>query len=336
MEYATVSAYPNKKTNQLEQRHGLTIPFMMHDFKTVIRSGKETHLQRRIVSFSEDPTIQCAIDIDFTGDYLNAEIQYFTNELPRRSFEVVCTLADIGDSKLDKKASLYHEFHHENLWLSVVRDWRPFCSFPTILPKLDLLNFINKDFRFMLMFKFLEGEYVEIQPSLKTLDSIFENETFADFMIVAQEKEFKVHRAVLATASAVFEAMFLSQMKEQQENKMTIDDIEPDTVKEMLRFIYTGVVHNIKEHAEKLLIAADKYRLDSLKGFCGRELSTSIDTENVMNVFILADTYRDYELRNNALKFINKNLKAILQKAENVEILTNKPDFAIEILLNID
>ncbi|XP_033218006.1 speckle-type POZ protein B-like [Belonocnema kinseyi] len=334
MEYSTVS-YPSDRSDQCDKRHGLTIPFMMHDFKTVIRSGKETRLQRRVLSFSENPTIQCSIDIDFTGENLNAQIQYFTTELPRRSYEMVCTLADISDLKSGKKISLYHEFHHENLWLSVVRDWRPLCSFPCILPKVDLYDFIQSDFRFLLMFKFIEGEYVEVQPTLKTLSSLFENETFADFTIVARGKEFKVHRAVLATASAVFEAMFLSQMKEQQENQMSIDDIEPDVIKEMLRFVYTGAVHNIKDHAEKLLIAADKYRLENLKGFCGRQLSKSIDAENVMNVLILADTYRDSTLRQSALKFINKNLKAILQKDDNVDVLTSRPDFAVEILLNI-
>ena len=44
--------------------------------------------------------------------------------------------------------------------------------------------------------------------------------------------------------------------------------METDILGEMLHFIYTGVVHVLKEKAGYLLAAAESYKLDVLKKIC--------------------------------------------------------------------
>lgn len=61
--------------------------------------------------------------------------------------------------------------------------------------------------------------------------------------------------------SAVFSAMFESQMLEGLSNKVQIEDIDPDVMKEVLRFIYTGKSNSIDKMADLLLAAADKVNL---------------------------------------------------------------------------
>lgn len=54
-------------------------------------------------------------------------------------------------------------------------------------------------------------------------------------------------------------------MSESQSDRVIIDDVEPDVMKEMLRFMYTGTAPNLDRMADTLLAAADKYQLDRLK-----------------------------------------------------------------------
>lgn len=54
-------------------------------------------------------------------------------------------------------------------------------------------------------------------------------------------------------------------MAEARNDRVQIDDVDPDVLKEMLRFMYTGLAPNMERMADDLLAAADKYQLERLK-----------------------------------------------------------------------
>lgn len=59
----------------------------------------------------------------------------------------------------------------------------------------------------------------------------------------------------------VFAAMFEHAMEESKHNRVEIKDVDHEVLREMLRFIYTGMASNLEEMAGDLLAAADKVRL---------------------------------------------------------------------------
>jgi hypothetical protein len=52
--------------------------------------------------------------------------------------------------------------------------------------------------------------------------------------------------------------MFSTEMSEKKENVVTISDIEFPVMQELIHYIYTDQVQNLKEFAAPLLVAADK------------------------------------------------------------------------------
>ena len=52
--------------------------------------------------------------------------------------------------------------------------------------------------------------------------------------------------------------MFEHQMLEGKSNRVKIDDVDPDVMTEVLRFIYTGRINNIEKMSDLLLPVADK------------------------------------------------------------------------------
>jgi len=90
------------------------------------------------------------------------------------------------------------------------------------------------------------------------LSGLFESQKFSDVILCVGGKEFFVHKAILAARSPVFAAMFEHEMEEKKQNRVDITDMDPEVLREMLRFIYTGKAPFLDKLDAELLAAADK------------------------------------------------------------------------------
>ena len=90
------------------------------------------------------------------------------------------------------------------------------------------------------------------------MGNLLDSGSFSDVCLCAGGREFKAHKAILATRSPVFGAMFEHEMEESRKGRVEISDIDPDVFQELLRFIYTGTTPQLQGMADDLLAAADK------------------------------------------------------------------------------
>ena len=157
---------------------------------------------------------------------------------------------------------------------------------------------------------------------------------FYDFKIKCGDKSFKCHRNVLSARSPVFKAMLKSEMRENSSNKLTINDVEPEVISEMLHFIYTGSVINgfISEQvASDLLGTADKYQLDLLKNMCEDKLCSSLEISNSVQYLVLGELHHADNLRQMALRLIVKNMDLIVDSDVYKTLMLKHTDLALEI-----
>lgn len=112
----------------------------------------------------------------------------------------------------------------------------------------------------------------------------------------------------------MFEAMFTHDMKENKDSKVDIVDFDGDTVHDMIIYIYSGKVSDLEGKATCLLSAAEKYMLKELKQMCETSLCENINTENVLDLLVLADLHGASTVRQLALKFIVDNGKEIVSQ----------------------
>lgn len=142
--------------------------------------------------------------------------------------------------------------------------------------------------------------------------NLLEDKEFADVVLAVDGKEFMAHKAVLANRSPVFRAMLKHEMVESKQNRVTITDIESKVFEQLLNFIYTDSVTDLKPTmAFELLQAADKYDLEKLKTRCEAVLCGQISEETAVNTLVLADLYRADQLKRAATKFIGRNVGVI-------------------------
>ncbi|XP_077268860.1 speckle-type POZ protein B-like [Temnothorax americanus] len=163
---------------------------------------------------------------------------------------------------------------------------------------------------------------------------LFENPEFSDITVCVDGRKIQAHKAILVAQSHYFSRMLKSEMSETQNNYVTIEDIDYGTVREMLRFIYTGKVENL-ENLRKitdLLVAADKYELTKLKVMCEKILCTRLTVENVAEILILADFYRADYLKAEALDIIKSHLTDVLNTEGYKSLANSHPHLMLETL----
>ena len=98
-------------------------------------------------------------------------------------------------------------------------------------------------------------------------------------------KTFNVHRVVLASHSDVFKRMFEINMQETQEGIVTISDIEPEVMIELLTYMHTGCAPDLKTCTKELLFTADKCNISYLQLLCENELKINLTSANVAEFF---------------------------------------------------
>ena len=71
------------------------------------------------------------------------------------------------------------------------------------------------------------------------------NSKFYDCTIVTEDREFHCHKVILSGRSSVFDAMFTHDMRERDEKRIYITDFDPDTINDMIKYIYSGKVDEL-------------------------------------------------------------------------------------------
>ncbi|GFV96784.1 speckle-type POZ protein [Trichonephila clavipes] len=147
--------------------------------------------------------------------------------------------------------------------------------------------------------------------------SLFQKETLCDFTLSVDKENLRAHKAVLCVRSPVFKAMLTTEMKETVNQLMEIHDLEVNTVRHMLNFMYTDTTDNLDwDTASKFYIAADKYDVAALKRLCSTALKAGLCVANIGKILRLSDKHADDDLRKSVHDFIYDNDAEILSSHE--------------------
>lgn len=130
----------------------------------------------------------------------------------------------------------------------------------------------------------------------KLLSSLVGDTTTSDATVISKDnKEFPVHRMILAKASPVFERMFLTDMLEKESGVIRCPDISGACIQVLMSFIYTGRFSENKEEWTQpdvlweLTYAAGKYQLDLLLDFFDNILGVLVKPEDAPKFLSLAN-----------------------------------------------
>ncbi|GIY92846.1 TD and POZ domain-containing protein 4 [Caerostris extrusa] len=153
----------------------------------------------------------------------------------------------------------------------------------------------------------------------ENLGSSFEDGFMSDVKLNAKTCSYPAHKVVLGARSPVFKAMFSSRTTESTCDSVDIQDLDDETVRRMLQYMYTADIGSLEwESASDLYAAAAKYEILTLKERCSSYLKANLRPSNVCASLILADRHHDEDFKNAVqafiLKYSKENKISIVQK----------------------
>ncbi|VAH59716.1 hypothetical protein VPH35_044016 [Triticum aestivum] len=168
---------------------------------------------------------------------------------------------------------------------------------------------------------------------------ILETGQGADVIFEVSGEMFAAHRRLLVARSSVFMAQLFGPMKENDATCIRINGMEPRVFRMMLYFIYTDSLPHIddsgiKEVAQHLFVAADRYDLQRLKLICTNMLCNHIDTITVATTLAFAKQHGCDGVKKACFQFLGsfQNLKAIMGSDGFEHLKTIHPHILEELL----
>ena len=132
----------------------------------------------------------------------------------------------------------------------------------------------------------------------------------------------RCHRFVLCARSPVFRAMLTNGMQEQSTSLINICDVEPNAMKELVRFMYTDhcECQSVLDDTASLLAAASKYQVEGLMEYCEEVICSCMNVSSVIDILVLADAYAVPDLKKHCVAFIIKHAHDIMLKGTIAEL----------------
>uniref|UniRef100_A0A182P192 BTB domain-containing protein n=1 Tax=Anopheles epiroticus TaxID=199890 RepID=A0A182P192_9DIPT len=156
------------------------------------------------------------------------------------------------------------------------------------------------------------GRYLSYGPNdtiSSRLESMVNNEFCSDvtFIVGKERRRIYAHKLLLVGASEYFYAMFYGNFVEADRREVTLEDIEPDMLLLILRYIYCLKVEISMENVRDLFDCAQKYMLRELHQQIGQFLYEQAKSANALSIFTSNRYYSYPELDEACLEMIRNN-----------------------------
>ena len=166
------------------------------------------------------------------------------------------------------------------------------------------------------------------------LAKLLNDPSLADVSFKVKNETLKAHTIIVSAGSPVLSAMFQSNFVESRTRIVEIKDTKPAVFKQLLQYLYTGQALEIKQEgmAHDLLVAADKYGVESLKEECANVLIKNLKVETAAQTLITAHLHSSSELYEATLTFMSKHGKAICSRRDWMELIKNYPELCFQVI----
>ncbi len=167
-------------------------------------------------------------------------------------------------------------------------------------------------------FLFIESSHA-IQV-LSGLHNLRDEGTFCDVTICVDGEEFACHKIVLASFSSYFKAMFAGDLAESKQNKVSINGVESDMIKQLINYAYTSEILITKENVQSLLSAANLLEVLPVRDACCEFMQRNMDASNCLGIHCFAEAHACTDLQENAKRYTLGHFPDVCQQEEFLKL----------------
>ncbi|CAF0835232.1 unnamed protein product [Brachionus calyciflorus] len=156
--------------------------------------------------------------------------------------------------------------------------------------------------------------------AFKKIESMFEDGKLCDVRLLCNNGtlEIRAHRVVLSSISDYFYAMFTSNLAESYKTDIEINDIDGETLKILIDYIYTGKIDLNDTNIFSILNAANFLQLENVVKHGCDFLSNNLNISNCVSIYRFSDQESLTYLKSISFKYLLDNFEKL---ASNNELL---------------
>lgn len=126
---------------------------------------------------------------------------------------------------------------------------------------------------------------------LKRMQEYLQNEKLCDVILIAgiDGKRIPAHRLVLSASSAYFSAMFTGQLRESQQEEITLQEVSGEALQLLIQYCYTGSIELREDTVETLLATACLLQLSTIVNACCTFLARQLHPSNCLGFSLFAE-----------------------------------------------
>ncbi len=142
-----------------------------------------------------------------------------------------------------------------------------------------------------------------------------------DVVIQVGDRQFPVHRIVLAGSSPYFQAMFTTDLEESKQPVVTIrGEVTALAMEMLLDYCYTSSIEVTEENVQDILPASSLLQMDWVREVCCEFIKHQLDSTNCLGIRAFADTHSCPELQEAADSYAQQHYLEVLEAGEFLEL----------------
>ncbi|ETN60318.1 actin binding protein [Anopheles darlingi] len=126
---------------------------------------------------------------------------------------------------------------------------------------------------------------------LKRMQDYLQSDKLCDVVLIAgvDGRRIPAHRLVLSASSAYFSAMFTGQLRESQQEEITLQEVAGDPLNSLIQYCYTGAIEIREDTVETLLATACLLQLSTIVTACCNFLARQLHPSNCLGFSLFAE-----------------------------------------------
>ncbi|CBY10072.1 unnamed protein product [Oikopleura dioica] len=140
--------------------------------------------------------------------------------------------------------------------------------------------------------------------------------SLCDVTLVAEGRQFPVHKVVLVSSSPYFRAMFNGTMSESSQELVNLPAVQSSALRQLIEYIYSGEVEVTEENVQSLLPAANLLQLSWVRDSCCRFLQSHLHPSNCLGIRSFADVHSCSDLLVASTNFTEENFAEVVKGEE--------------------
>uniref|UniRef100_H3CPM2 Kelch-like family member 3 n=1 Tax=Tetraodon nigroviridis TaxID=99883 RepID=H3CPM2_TETNG len=158
--------------------------------------------------------------------------------------------------------------------------------------------------------------HTHMRKAFQLMNDLRSKQILCDVQLVAGSVEVAAHRVVLASCSPYFCAMFTGNMSESKAGRVEIREVDGQTLRTLVDYIYTAEIEVTEDNVQVLLPAASLLQLADVRQVCCEFLQSQLHPSNCLGIRAFADLHTCPQLLRQAQAFAEQHFTEVVQGEE--------------------